>query len=122
MCLRDSHHVVDGADEVKVKLSDGRSLDAKVVGSDQQYDVALLKLDAKNLPSIRLGDSNALKSGQWVVAIGSPFGLDHSVTAGIVSAVGRNNPAAQQQYVPFIQTDVAINQGNSCLLYTSRCV
>jgi serine protease Do len=108
-----NHHVVDGANEVKVKLSDGRSLDAKVVGSDQQYDVALLKLDASNLPSIRLGDSKALKSGQWVVAIGSPFGLDHSVTAGIVSAVGRNNPAAQQQYVPFIQTDVAINQGNS---------
>lgn len=108
-----NHHVVDGANEVKVKLSDGRSLDAKVVGSDQQYDVALLKLDAKNLPSIRLGDSNSLKSGQWVVAIGSPFGLDHSVTAGIVSAVGRNNPAARQQYVPFIQTDVAINQGNS---------
>lgn len=108
-----NHHVVDGADEVKVKFSDGRSLDAKVVGSDQQYDVALLKLDANNLPSIRLGDSKALKSGQWVVAIGSPFGLDHSVTAGIVSAVGRNNPAAGQQYVPFIQTDVAINQGNS---------
>ena len=106
-------HVVDGANEVKVKLSDGRSLDAKVIGSDQQYDVALLKLEANNLPSIRLGDSKALKSGQWVVAIGSPFGLDHSVTAGIVSAVGRSNPASQQQYVPFIQTDVAINQGNS---------
>ncbi|MCY7312339.1 MAG: Do family serine endopeptidase [Pseudoxanthomonas sp.] len=108
-----NHHVVDGADEVKVKFSDGRSMTAKVVGSDQQYDVALLKLDARNLPSIRLGDSSSLKPGQWVVAIGSPFGLDHSVTAGIVSAVGRSNPASRQQYVPFIQTDVAINQGNS---------
>ena len=108
-----NHHVVDGADEVTVKLSDRRELAAKVIGSDQQYDVALLKVDAKNLPSIRLGDSDTLKPGQWVVAIGSPFGLDHSVTAGIVSAVGRSNPAAGQQYVPFIQTDVAINQGNS---------
>ena len=108
-----NHHVVDGADEVTVKLSDRRELKAKVIGSDQQYDVALLKIEARNLPSIRLGDSNSLKPGQWVVAIGSPFGLDHSVTAGIVSATGRSNPYAQQQYVPFIQTDVAINQGNS---------
>ena len=108
-----NHHVVDGADEVTVKLSDRRELVAKVIGSDQQYDVALLKIEASNLPSIRLGDSNSLKPGQWVVAIGSPFGLDHSVTAGIVSATGRSNPAADQRYVPFIQTDVAINQGNS---------
>lgn len=108
-----NHHVVDGADEVTVKLSDRRELVAKVIGSDQQYDVALLKIEAKNLPSIRLGDSNSLKPGQWVVAIGSPFGLDHSVTAGIVSATGRSNPYAEQRYVPFIQTDVAINQGNS---------
>ena len=108
-----NHHVVDGADEVTVKLSDRRELVAKVVGSDQQYDVALLKIEAKGLPSIRLGDSNSLKPGQWVVAIGSPFGLDHSVTAGIVSATGRSNPYADQRYVPFIQTDVAINQGNS---------
>ena len=108
-----NHHVVDGADEVTVKLSDRRELKAKVIGSDQQYDVALLKIDASNLPSIRLGDSNTLKPGQWVVAIGSPFGLDHSVTAGIVSATGRSNPYADQRYVPFIQTDVAINQGNS---------
>ena len=108
-----NHHVVDGADEVTVKLSDRRELVAKVIGSDQQYDVALLKIEAKNLPSIRLGDSNTLKPGQWVVAIGSPFGLDHSVTAGIVSATGRSNPYAEQRYVPFIQTDVAINQGNS---------
>ena len=108
-----NHHVVDGADEVTVKLSDRRELKAKVIGSDQQYDVALLKIEASNLPSIRLGDSNTLKPGQWVVAIGSPFGLDHSVTAGIVSATGRSNPYADQRYVPFIQTDVAINQGNS---------
>jgi len=108
-----NHHVVDGADSVKVKLSDGRELAAKIVGSDEQYDVALLKIDAANLPALRMGDSNALKPGQWAVAIGSPFGLDHSVTAGIISAVGRSNPYANQQYVPFIQTDVAINQGNS---------
>ncbi|HYG06122.1 MAG TPA: DegQ family serine endoprotease [Stenotrophomonas sp.] len=108
-----NHHVVDGASEVSVKLSDGRAFKAKVVGSDEQYDVALLKIDAKNLPTVRIGDSNTLKPGQWVVAIGSPFGLDHSVTAGIVSATGRSNPYADQRYVPFIQTDVAINQGNS---------
>ncbi|WP_045728357.1 DegQ family serine endoprotease [Xanthomonas sp. GPE 39] len=108
-----NHHVVDGASEVKVKLTDRREFTAKVVGSDQQYDVALLKIDGKNLPTVRIGDSNLLKPGQWVLAIGSPFGLDHSVTAGIVSATGRSNPYADQRYVPFIQTDVAINQGNS---------
>jgi serine protease Do len=108
-----NHHVVDGADEVKVKLSDRREFTAKVIGSDQQSDVALLKIDATGLPALRLGDSRQLKPGQWVVAIGSPFGLDHSVTAGIVSAVGRSNPYADQRYVPFIQTDVAINRGNS---------
>jgi serine protease Do len=108
-----NHHVVDGADEVKVKLSDGREFTAKVVGSDEQSDVALLKIPATGLPTLRIGDSAALKPGQWAIAIGSPFGLDHSVTAGIISAVGRSNRYAQQQYVPFIQTDVAINQGNS---------
>src|SRR4249919_610489 len=108
-----NHHVVDGADEVKVKLSDRREFTAKVIGSDQQSDVALLKIPATGLPALRLGDSRQLKPGQWVVAIGSPFGLDHSVTAGIVSAVGRSNPYADQRYVPFIQTDVAINRGNS---------
>jgi len=108
-----NHHVVDGADEVKVKLSDRREFTAKVIGSDQQSDVALLKIAATGLPALRLGDSRQLKPGQWVVAIGSPFGLDHSVTAGIVSAVGRSNPYADQRYVPFIQTDVAINRGNS---------
>ncbi|KAF1710057.1 peptidase S1 [Pseudoxanthomonas kalamensis DSM 18571] len=107
-----NHHVVDGADEVTVKLSDRREFKAKVIGSDEQYDVALLKIDGNNLPSIRLGNSDTLKPGQWVVAIGSPLGLDHSVTAGIVSAVGRTT-SAEQRYVPFIQTDVAINRGNS---------
>lgn len=107
-----NHHVVEGADTVTVKLSDRREFRAKVVGSDPQYDVALLKIDASGLPSIRIGDSNKLKPGQWVVAIGSPFGMDHSVTAGIVSAVGRSQ-GADQRYVPFIQTDVAINPGNS---------
>jgi serine protease Do len=108
-----NHHVVDGADSVTVKLADRREFKARVVGSDEQSDVALLKIDAGNLPVLRIGDSNQLKPGQWVVAIGSPFGLDHSVTAGIVSAVGRANPYANQRYVPFIQTDVAINRGNS---------
>jgi serine protease Do len=108
-----NHHVVEGADEVRITLNDRREFIAKVVGSDQPSDVALLKIDATGLPFLRTGDSRALKPGQWVVAIGSPFGLDQSVTAGVVSAVGRANPYANQQYVPFIQTDVAINRGNS---------
>jgi len=108
-----NHHVVEGSDEVKVKLSDRREFTAKVVGSDEKSDVALLKIAGSGLPFLRTGESNLLKPGQWVVAIGSPFGLDHSVTAGVVSAVGRSNPYADQQYVPFIQTDVAINRGNS---------
>ena len=109
-----NHHVIDGAETVTVKLSDRRELTAKVVGSDPQTDVALLKVAANNLPALRIGDSDVLKAGQWVVAIGSPFGLDHSVTAGVVSAVGRSHPFdASQRYVPFIQTDVAINRGNS---------
>lgn len=108
-----NNHVVDGADQVTVRLSDRRELDAKVVGTDAQYDIALLKLSATDLPVVSLGDSRKVKAGQWVVAIGSPFGFDHSVTAGIVSAVGRNFGGADQQYVPFIQTDVPINRGNS---------
>jgi serine protease Do len=108
-----NNHVVDGADHVTVRLSDRRVLDAKVVGKDAQYDIALLKLDAKDLPVVNVGDSKGVKAGQWVVAIGSPFGFDHSVTAGIVSAVGRSFGGADQQYVPFIQTDVPINRGNS---------
>jgi serine protease Do len=110
--LLTNHHVVDGADEVRVTLSDRREFTAKVVGSDEPSDVAVLKIAADDLPYLRTGDSRGLKPGQWVVAIGSPFGLDHSVTAGIVSAVGRA-ANAQQRYVPFIQTDVAINRGNS---------
>jgi len=108
-----NNHVVEGADTVTVRLSDRRELDAKVVGTDAQYDIALLKLNATNLPAVSLGDSKNVKAGQWVVAIGSPFGFDHSVTAGIVSAIGRNFGGADQQYVPFIQTDVPINRGNS---------
>ena len=108
-----NNHVVDGADQVTVRLSDRRELDAKVIGTDAQYDIALLKLNASNLPVVSVGDSKLVKAGQWVVAIGSPFGFDHSVTAGIVSAVGRNFGGADQQYVPFIQTDVPINRGNS---------
>lgn len=110
--LLTNHHVVDGADEVKVTLSDRREFKAKIVGSDPQSDVAVLKIAAADLPYLRTGDSKSLKPGQWVLAIGSPFGLDHSVTAGIVSAVGRA-ANAEQRYVPFIQTDVAINRGNS---------
>ncbi|MGA9342875.1 MAG: DegQ family serine endoprotease [Rhodanobacteraceae bacterium] len=108
-----NNHVVDDSDDVTVRLSDRRELDAKVVGTDPQYDIALLKVKASDLPTVSIGDSKTLKAGQWVVAIGSPFGFDHSVTAGIVSAVGRSFGAADQQYVPFIQTDVAINRGNS---------
>ena len=108
-----NHHVIDGADTVRIRMADRREFVAKVVGSDEQSDVALLKIESSGLPTLRIGDSRTLKSGQWVVAIGSPFGLDHSVTAGIVSAVGRANPYADQRYVPFIQTDVAINRGNS---------
>src|SRR5690606_34098185 len=108
-----NHHVVDGADEIVVRLPDRREYDAELVGSDPQSDVALLKIDASGLPTVRIGDSDALRPGQWVLAIGSPFGFDHSVTSGIVSAVGRASLDASQQYVPFIQTDVAINRGNS---------
>jgi len=108
-----NNHVVDGADEIVIKLSDHRELDAKVIGTDKESDVALLKVNATGLPTVPLGDSSKLRPGQWVVAIGSPFGLDHSITHGVVSYVGRSNGGADQQYVPFIQTDVPINRGNS---------
>jgi serine protease Do len=108
-----NHHVVDSATEVRVRLHDRREFDAKVVGSDPLSDVALLKIEASGLTAARLGQSGRLKPGQWVVAIGSPFSLDFTVTAGIVSAVGRSMPDNNQRYVPFIQTDVAINRGNS---------
>ncbi|MCH4810302.1 DegQ family serine endoprotease [Vreelandella neptunia] len=104
-------HVVQDADEILVRLNDRRELTAEVVGSDPQTDVALLKIDASDLPTLTLGDSDELKVGEWVAAIGSPFGFDHSVTAGIVSAINRTLP--RDAYVPFIQTDVAINPGNS---------
>ena len=87
-----NHHVIDGASEVIVHLTDRRELKAKVIGSDPQFGLAVLKIDASNLPVLRLGDSRNLKPGQWVVAIGSPFGFDHSVTAGIVSGLGRPQP------------------------------
>lgn len=108
-----NHHVVAGADEIRVRLTDRSELRAELVGSDPLSDVALLKLDATGLPVLRIGDSRRLKAGQWVLAIGSPFGYEHSVTAGIVSGVGRRSLDPSQQYVPFIQTDVAINRGNS---------
>jgi serine protease Do len=104
-------HVVDSADEILVRLTDKREFKAKVVGADKRTDVALIKIEASGLPTVRLGDPNALKVGEWVVAIGSPFGFDSSVTAGIVSAKGRSLP--QENFVPFIQTDAAINPGNS---------
>jgi serine protease Do len=106
-----NNHVVSEADEVIVRLSDRRELIAEVVGTDQQSDVALLRVEADNLPAVKLGNSRDLKVGEWVLAIGSPFGFDHTVTAGIVSAKGRSLPG--ENYVPFIQTDVAINPGNS---------
>jgi len=106
-----NHHVIEGADGVIVRLSDRQEYKAEVVGSDPRTDVALLKVDASGLPTVRIGDSGKLKVGSWVLAIGAPFGLDYTVTAGIVSAKGRNLP--DDTYVPFIQTDVAINPGNS---------
>ena len=106
-----NNHVVADADEIIVRLSDRSELEAKLVGADPRSDVALLKVEGKDLPVVRLGKADDLKVGEWVLAIGSPFGFDHSVTAGIVSAKGRNLPS--DSYVPFIQTDVAINPGNS---------
>ena len=107
-----NRHVVAHADSVVVHLPDHRTFTAKVVGEDKIYDIALLKVDATGLPTVQIGNSNDLKPGQWVVAIGSPFGLDHSVSAGIVSFVGRSL-GQDQPSVPFIQTDVPINRGNS---------
>ncbi len=104
-------HVVDSADRITVRLTDKREFRAKVIGADKRTDVALLKIDASGLPKITVGDPNKLKVGEWVIAIGSPFGFDNSVTAGIVSAKGRSLP--RDNFVPFIQTDVAINPGNS---------
>lgn len=104
-------HVVENAKKITVTLNDKRELSAKVVGQDKKSDIALLKVEASSLPTVQLGDSDALEVGQWVVAIGAPFGLDHSATQGIVSALSRSLPDGT--YVPFIQTDVAVNPGNS---------
>lgn len=104
-------HVVHGAKEVTVKLTDRREFNAKVLGADPKTDVAVLKIDAKGLPTVRLGQTSNLRVGDWVLAIGSPFGFENSVTAGVVSAKGRSLP--DDSFVPFLQTDVAINPGNS---------
>ncbi len=106
-----NNHVVDGAEEIIVRLHDRRQFVAELVGKDARSDVAVLKIDASGLPAATIGKSSELKVGEWVLAIGSPFGFDFSVTAGIVSATGRSLP--RENYVPFIQTDVAINPGNS---------
>jgi serine protease Do len=104
-------HVVDGANVVTVKLTDKREFRAKVVGTDKQSDVAVLKINASNLPTVKIGDPNQSKVGQWVVAIGSPYGFDNTVTSGIISAKARSLP--NENYTPFIQTDVPVNPGNS---------
>ncbi|HEX9584303.1 MAG TPA: DegQ family serine endoprotease [Gammaproteobacteria bacterium] len=106
-----NNHVIKDADEIIVRLSDRREFIAELIGSDDRSDIALLKIDAKDLPVVKLGTRYDLKVGEWVLAIGSPFGFEHSATAGIVSAKGRSLP--RENYVPFIQTDVAINPGNS---------
>ena len=102
-------HVVDGADELLVTLTDKRELKARVIGADARTDVAVVKIEASGLPAVKIGDANRLRVGEWVMAIGSPFGLENTVTAGIVSAKQRDTG----DYLPFIQTDVAINPGNS---------
>lgn len=106
-----NNHVVSNADEIVVRLNDRREFIAELIGTDKRSDIAVLKIDAINLPALKLGDSSKLNVGEWVLAIGSPFGFDHSVTAGIISAIGRSLP--NENYVPFIQTDAAINPGNS---------
>jgi serine protease Do len=106
-----NYHVVKNADSINVKLKDGREFTGDVVGSDPRSDLALLKIKATGLPTLTMADSSKLEPGQWVVAIGSPFGFDYSVTSGIISAIGR--PLPDDNYVPFIQTDVPINPGNS---------
>src|SRR5580698_2107566 len=104
-------HVVDGANVITVKTTDKREYHAKVIGTDKQSDVAVLKIDAKDLPIVKIGDPNGSKVGQWVVAIGSPYGFDNTVTSGIISAKSRSLP--NENYTPFIQTDVPVNPGNS---------
>lgn len=106
-----NNHVVSEADEIVVRLNDRREFVAELIGTDKSSDIAVLKIDATDLPVLKLGDSSKATVGEWVLAIGSPFGFDYSVTAGIISAIGRSLP--NENYVPFIQTDVAINPGNS---------
>ncbi|MGB8226358.1 MAG: DegQ family serine endoprotease [Sedimentisphaerales bacterium] len=109
-----NNHVVEGANKITVKFSDDKELQAKVIGTDPATDIAVIKVDANNLPTVQFGDSDKLKVGEWVIAIGNPFGLSHTVTAGIVSAKGRSNlNLANVEYQDFIQTDAAINLGNS---------
>lgn len=108
-----NHHVVTGADQITVTLNDRRVYPAEVIGTDELSDIALLKINATGLPAVAFGDSENVRVGEWVLAIGSPFGLEFSAAAGIVSAKGRTVPGNQTSYVSFIQTDVAINQGNS---------
>lgn len=109
-----NHHVVDGADEIVVRFSDRREFTAEIVGKDRRSDLALLKIEATGLPVLKFAEPDKLKVGAWVLAIGSPFGLDYSASVGIVSAIGRSIPTDKgENYVPFIQTDVAINPGNS---------
>ena len=107
-----NNHVVEGADRLRVRLTDGREFDGEIVGTDPATEVAVIKIDADDLPTLPLGDSDSLRVGEWVMAIGNPFGLSHSVTAGIVSAKGRSNVGITD-YADFIQTDAAINPGNS---------
>ena len=107
-----NNHVVENADKIKVILSDKRELDAEIKGRDPETDVAVIKISAKDLPKATLGDSDKVKVGEWVLAIGNPFGLQHTVTAGIISATGRSNIGITQ-YEDFIQTDASINPGNS---------
>ncbi|WP_321276543.1 DegQ family serine endoprotease [Thiomicrorhabdus indica] len=106
-----NNHVIEDADEIIVRMRDRKELVAEVIGSDPRTDIALLKIEAEDLPTVKIGKSSDLKVGQWVIAIGEPFGLDYTVTHGIVSALGRSLP--DDTYVPFIQTDVSINPGNS---------
>ncbi len=111
-----NHHVIDGADEITITLNDQRQYTAEIIGSDPRSDLALIKIEAEGLPTVPFGDVEDVKVGQWVLAIGSPFNLSHSVATGIVSFVGRSLPSqitGQGNYVSFIQTDVAINPGHS---------
>ena len=108
-----NEHVVREADQVAVTLPDGRTFKGKVLGGDPLTDVAVVKVVANNLPVAALGNSDTLRPGEWAIAIGNPFGLNNTVTAGIISAVGRTNAGGDNQRIPYIQTDAAVNPGNS---------